>query len=450
MAPCVGLGCFGPPSRKGWGLIPSVSKFDFRQQLGGKSAALAVQAALAVVALGALGGCGQGQDRNKRPPLQVGYVVVQPSAVPLATSLGGRTVAFATSEVRPQVNGVIRSRLFAEGGVVRQGQPLFQIDPSLYRAALNQASANLQAARASAEASALKAQRYRPLAEMEAISRQDYTDALAQSLQARAAVAQTGAAVETARINLRFTTVPAPISGRIGRSLFTIGALVSASQSDPLAVIQQIDPIYVDMQQSSADLTALKRALAAGGVSPGSTTVRLKLEDGSDYSAPGVVQFSELMVNEATGTITLRARFPNPDGLLLPGMFVQASFDQAVSPRAFLVPEPAVQHDIGGEAFVFVLAPQGKAERRAIVADRMLGPNWIVTAGLKPGDRVLTQGAGSVKNGMAVKAVPASTPQRIAPRAAPEHGFFGQVFGQVFGSLFGSLSGGAKKPAAGG
>ncbi|HXD04173.1 MAG TPA: efflux RND transporter periplasmic adaptor subunit, partial [Novosphingobium sp.] len=253
-----------------------------------------------------LAGCGNGADKTKRPVPIVGYVVAEPTAVPLETSLGGRTVAFATSEVRPQVSGVIRSRLFEEGGVVRQGQPLFQIDPSLYRAAFNQASANLEAARANAEAASVKAERYRPLAEMEAISRQQYTDALAQSRQARASVAQNGAAVETARINLRYTTVPAPISGRIGRSLFTTGALVNASQADPLAVIQQVDPIYVDMQQSSAELLTLKRALASGGVSAGSTSVRLKLEDGSDYPFAGTVQFSEMMVNEATGTITLR------------------------------------------------------------------------------------------------------------------------------------------------
>jgi len=301
---------------------------------------------------------------------------------------------------------------------VRQGQPLFQIDPSLYRAAFNQASANLEAARANAEAASVKAERYRPLAEMEAISRQQYTDALAQSRQARASVAQNGAAVETARINLRYTTVPAPISGRIGRSLFTTGALVNASQADPLAVIQQVDPIYVDMQQSSAELLTLKRALASGGVSAGSTSVRLKLEDGSDYPFAGTVQFSEMMVNEATGTITLRARFPNPQGLLLPGMFVQASFDQAVNPAAYLVPQSAVMRDIGGDAFVYVVVPGDKAARCKVTADRAMGPNWVVTSGLKPGDRVITQGLAMLKHGMAIKPVLASTPQRVvAPTA---------------------------------
>ena len=262
------------------------------------------------------------------------------ASVPLLSELGGRTVAFETSEVRPQVNGLIRRRNFTEGSAVRQGQPLFQIDPSLYQAAVNQAAANLANARASAEAAQARAARYRPLAQIEAVSKQDYTDAAAQARQARANVAQTGAALQTARINLRYTAIPAPISGRIGRSLFTVGALVTANQADPLAVIQRIDPMYVDIQQSSADLLTLKRALASGGVTAGSTQVRLKLEDGSDYGYTGTVQFSEVVVDESTGTVTLRARFPNPQGVLLPGMFVQALFTQAVDSNVYLVPQP--------------------------------------------------------------------------------------------------------------
>jgi len=376
-------------------------------------------ACLAAALAAPLVGCGNGADQRKRPDPQVGFVAVRPSDVPVVVSLGGRTVAFETSEVRPQVNGVIRARLFTEGGFVRQGQPLFQIDPSLYRAASNQAVANLQSAQASAEAAAARAERYRPLAAMEAVSRQDYTDALAQAKQARAAVAQNRAALETARINLRYTTVPAPISGRIGRSLFTSGALVSASQPDALAVIQRTDPIYVDMQQSSADLIAMRRALAGGGVAPGSTTVRLKLEDGSDYGNPGTVQFSEMTVNEATGTVTLRARFPNPQNLLLPGMFVQAQFSQAVEHGAFLVPEAALMRDPSGESFVYVVANGNKAERRVVATQRMVGPDWVVTAGLRPGERVITQGTATLKSGMAVKPVPASAPQRVSPPRKP-------------------------------
>lgn len=372
--------------------------------------------------LAALAGCSgsDAADKQKRGSPQVGFVVVAPSAVPITASLSGRVVAFESSEVRPQVTGLIRKRLFTEGSEVRAGQPLFQIDPSLYQAAANQASANLAAAQATAEGARAKADRLRPLAQMEAVAKQDYTDALAQARQASASVAQNRAALETARINMRFTTVPAPISGRIGRSLFTVGALVSASQADPLAVIQRLDPVYVDMQQSSSDLLALRRALANGGALPGSTQVRLKLEDGSDYGYAGTVQFSEITVNEATGTVTLRASFPNPQGGLLPGMFVQAVFDQAIDPDAFLVPQAAMQRDFGGGGFVYLVGPGNKVLRRNVTASRTAGPDWVVTDGLKRGDRVITQGTSNLKQGMPVRAVPAGAPQRIgAPQGKP-------------------------------
>jgi membrane fusion protein (multidrug efflux system) len=250
---------------------------------------------------------------------------------------------------------------------------------------------------------------------MEAIARQDYTDAAAQARVARAAVAQNAASLETANINLKFTTVPAPISGRIGRSLVTVGALASASQTDPLAIIQRTDPIYVDMQQSAADLTALRRRLSSGGLGQGSTLVHLKLEDGSDYAVPGVVQFSEITVNEGTGTVTLRARFPNPGGVLLPGMFVNAVFDQAVDTSAFLVPQPAVQRDFDGTAFVYLVGKDGKAARRKIVTDRTYGANWVVTQGLARGDRIILQGLNGLRQGAAIHAVPANAPQRPEP-----------------------------------
>ena len=373
----------------------------------------------------ALASCGSTSDPaaggrgGPKGPVQVGYVIAQPTSVPLQTSLGGRTVAFETSEVRPQVNGLIRRRNFTEGSLVRQGQPLFEIDSSLYQAAVNQAAANVSSARAAAEAARVRANRYRPLAEMEAVSKQEYTDALAQARQADAAVAQNNAALQTARINLRYTNIPSPITGRIGRSLFTVGALVTANQADPLAVITRVDPIYVDMQQSATDLQALKRALSAGGVTPGSTQVRIKLEDGSDYGFTGTVQFSEVVVNESTGTVTLRARFPNPQGTLLPGMFVQSVFTQAVEPSAFLVPQQALQRDIGGEAFVFVVGPGNKALRRAVTATRTYGPNWVVTAGIRPGDKLITQGLANVKTGGQLKPVPQSAPQKVVPGKPP-------------------------------
>jgi membrane fusion protein (multidrug efflux system) len=373
-------------------------------------------AVLALLPLLAACSGGDGAGRN-RPPAEVGYFVAQASAVPLSVTLGGRVVASETSEVRPQVTGLIQRRLFTEGAFVRAGQPLYQIDPSLYRAAANQAQANLASARASADAALAKAARYKPLAEMEAVSKQEYTDAAAQARVAQASVAQGSAALDTARINLRHTTVPAPITGRIGRSLFTVGALVSANQADPLAVIQKLDPIYVDMQQSAADLSALRRSLQTGAVSPGSTTVHLKLEDGSDYGFVGRVQFSEISVDQNTGTVTLRASFPNPQGLLLPGTFVKAEFDQAVQPSAFLIPQPAVQRDFDGSAFVYIVGPGNKAARRKITAERTLGTSWIVTSGLKAGDKVITQGLANLKQGDKVRPVPQDTPQKVGAPA---------------------------------
>ena len=363
--------------------------------------------------LSLLAACSGGDDGRGRPPQEVGYYVAQPSTVPLSVTLGGRTVAYETSQVRPQVTGLIQRRLFAEGAFVRAGQPLYQIDASLYRAAANQAQANLASARASADAAVAKAARYKPLAEMEAVSKQEYTDAAAQARVAQAGVAQNAAALDTARINLRHATVPAPITGRVGRSLFTVGALVSANQADPLAVIQKLDPIYVDMQQSAADLSTLRRALQSGEVAPGSTTVRLKLEDGSDYGLVGHVQFSEISVDQNTGTVTLRASFPNPQGLLLPGTFVKAVFDQAVQPNAFPIPQPAVQRDFDGSAFVYIVGPGNKATRRKVVADRTYGTSWIVTSGLKAGDKVITQGLANLKQGDKVRPVPQNAPQRI-------------------------------------
>lgn len=377
------------------------------------------------LALTALAAC-SGGDERQRPTPQVGFVVAKSTTVPIVVERGGRTVAFETSEVRPQINGIIRQRVFTEGSFVRAGQPLYQIDASLYRAAVAQAEANLSSARANAEAASARADRYRPLAEQQAISQQEYTDAQAQARVARASVAQSTAALETARINLRYTTIAAPISGRIGRSLSTVGALVSANQSSPLAVIARLDPMFVDIQQSSAELTQLRQQLARGDVQPANTSVRLKLEDGNDYPFPGQVQFSDVTVEEGTGTVTIRARFPNPEGLLLPGMFVKAVFDQALQPGAFLVPQAAVQRDFDGTAFVYLVGPDNKAQQRKITADRTLGANWVVTAGLKDGDKVITQGLGNnVRQGAAIRPVPANSPQRVGARGGAERGTSG-------------------------
>ena len=383
-----------------------------------KSAAPLVAVSLVL----ALQGCGGGGDTKQQGgpggpsggTVEVGYVTVQPTDAAQTTQLPGRVTAYESSEVRPQVTGIIRRRLFKEGSIVSKGQKLYEIDPRLYRASVDQAQANLQSARANAEAQNVLVERYKPLAEMQAISKQDYTNAVASSKQARASIAQTQAALETARVNLQFTSVPAPISGRIGRSLFTVGALVSATQADPLATIQKLDPIFVDIQQSSGDLLALRRSLAAGeGIVPVTAQVRLKLEDGSDYGQTGSVQFSEAIVDPGTGTVTLRARFPNPQGVLLPGMFVQTQFVQAINTRAFLVPQPGVSRDAKGKATVLVVGPGNKAVRKTVAADRTQGEFWVVTSGLGANDKIIVQGTDKVKPGQPVKPVPANTPQKM-------------------------------------
>ncbi|RVT39502.1 efflux RND transporter periplasmic adaptor subunit [Sphingobium algorifonticola] len=366
----------------------------------------------------ALSACSGGADEQSRrpPPVpQVGFVVVEQKNVPLVVELTARVAAYQMAEVRPQVSGIIKRRFFTEGALVREGQTLYEIDPRLYRAAANEARANLQSARANAEALRIKAERFRPLAEAEAVSRQEYTDAAAQARQAAAAVAQGQAQLDTAQINLRFTAVPAPITGRIGRSLFTQGALVTSNQVDPLAVIQRLDPIFVDIQQSSADLLALRRSLANGGAAPASASVRLILEDGSTYPQTGTVQFSEVMVNASTGTVTLRASFANPDGLLLPGMFVRARFAQAIDTSAILVPQAALSRTARGVATVFVVGPGNKAVQRTVTAERTQGAFWVVTKGLKAGEKVIVQGLANVKPDAAIRPVPANSPQKVAP-----------------------------------
>jgi len=376
----------------------------------------------AALLLAACGGSGQGQAGGgsgrdgQRGPAQVGFVVVQQGSAPLQQELPGRVAAYQVSDVRPQVSGVIQRRLFREGSIVRQGQTLYQIDASIYAAQQAQAAANLQSARASAVAARTRAQRYEPLARMEAISKQDYTDALAQARQADAAIAQSSAALRAAQVNMRFTRVPAPITGRIGLSSVTEGALVTANQADALATITRLDPVYVDIQQSAADLLQLRQALSQGGAVPTSAQVRLKLPDGSDYGFIGTVEFSEVIVDQSTGTVTIRARFANPQAILLPGMYVTASFAQAVQTSAILVPQQAVSRNPQGGATVFVVGPGNRAVQRTIIADRTIGASWVVTGGLAPGEKVVTQGTANLKDGAQIKPVPAGAPQKIGTR----------------------------------
>jgi membrane fusion protein (multidrug efflux system) len=359
------------------------------------------------------GGAGGGRGgRGAQGTPEAGYVVVQAGTVPVVAELAGRTASFETADVRPQVSGVIQSRNFTEGSVVRQGQTLYQVDPSTYQAAAAQARANLAAAVATRNAAVVKANRYAPLARMQAVSQQEYTDARAAAQQAAASVQQNQAALQAANINLRFTRVPAPITGRIGRSLVTTGALVTANQTTPLATIERLDPMYVDIQQSSAELLALRRQIAAGGAVPTRTRVQLLLEDGSNYGYEGTLEFAEVVVDPTTGAVTLRARFPNPQGLLLPGMYVRARLIQQTIANAILVPQAGVSRDPRGNATVMVIGPGNKAVQRTVTADRTSGENWVVTAGLQPGDRVIVEGLGKIKPGQVVTPVPAGSPPR--------------------------------------
>lgn len=359
-----------------------------------------------------LGACAK--QPVKPPPRvpEVGFLVMKAETVALPLELAGRTSAYETSEVRPQVSGVIRARHFVEGGLVRKGQALYEIDSSLYRAAVAQAEANVKSAEATRDSTQIKAARYKPLADMEAVSKQDYTDAQAAANQAAAAVAQTRAALETARINLRFTTVPAPISGRIGRSLATTGALVTNGQTASLASIQRLDPMFVDIQQSSADLVSLRRTLAAGGVTASSAAVKLSLEDGSEYGPVGRVEFTEPVVDPNTGAVTVRATFPNPSGLLLPGMYVRARLSQATVLNAILAPQQGVARDPGGSATVYLVGANNKAILRTIKAERTVGDKWLISEGLVPGDKVITEGLDKVKPNQPVRPVPAGSPPR--------------------------------------
>ncbi|MDR2212543.1 MAG: efflux RND transporter periplasmic adaptor subunit [Pseudomonadales bacterium] len=366
----------------------------------------------------ALGACGAEQAPQQRGNTggaapEAGYVVLSTQDVPLEIELAGRTSAYETSDVRPQVSGIIKSRLFTEGALVEQGDTLYEIDPSLYQAAVNQAQADLTSARATAESAKAKAERYEPLVAIEAVSQQDYTDAFAASKQAEARVAQSEAALQTARINLGYTQVKAPITGRIGRSVVTTGALVTNAQAQALTSIDRLDPIFVDIQQSSADMLALRNQLAAGGAVPGSTEVKLTLEDGSTYAQTGQLQFAESIVEPSTGSVTLRAEFSNPDGLLLPGMFVRARLSQAVARNAILVPQQGLSRDPRGNATVMLVGAGDLAELRNVVAPRTVGDKWLVTQGLGPGDRVIVEGLDRIQPGAAIRPVPAGSSSAV-------------------------------------
>lgn len=342
----------------------------------------------------------------QRPPTEVGYVTIKTQSVPLHTELPGRTVAALQSDVRPQVSGIILTRNFEEGSVVKAGQRLYQIDPAPYRAALHEAEANLKSAQASVVSTRLTDQRYAGLVKEKGVSQQDADDAHAAYLEAEANVALYKAQVETAQLDLTYTEVKAPITGRIGTSSVTPGALVTADQDTALATITALDPMYVDVSQSSAELLRLRKQMSAGELAKGSTDVSLTLEDGSTYDQEGTLKLSEVSVDTSTGSVLLRAEFPNPDGLLLPGMFVRETVEDAVANNAILAPQRGVTRDAKGEATAMVVGSDGKAEQRILTTDRTVGNQWLVTSGLKVGDKLIVDGLTNLQVGDAVKPVP--------------------------------------------
>ncbi len=361
---------------------------------------------------GVLAGCSGKQDATARQAATVGVITLQSQRVALDTELPGRTVASEQSEVRPQVSGILLKRLFTEGAQVRAGQPLFQIEPTLYQAAAHEAQANLATAEAALVAAKLRAERYRQLGKTRLVAQQDVDDAQASYEQTLAARQAHRAALDTARTQLRFATVDAPISGRIGRARFTPGALVTASQTDAIAKIQRLDPMNVDITQSGSQFLALRRAIAGGGVQPSTTQVSLKLSDGSDYPLPGTLEFADIDVDETTGSVTLRARFPNPDGQLLPGMYVRARVGQGVHQQALLVPQSVVDRTPRGEAQVWVVEDDNTVHQRQFIASRAVGHQWLVAEGLKPGERVVVDGRQDLVEGASVTVKPAAAGRR--------------------------------------
>lgn len=361
-----------------------------------------------------LAGCGRNAAGNAPaaapPPPEVGVVTVAPKPLSLTNELPGRVSAFLVAEVRPQVGGIIQTRAFEEGADVRAGETLYQIDPATYRAALQSAEAALAKAEANGVVARAKAERYKGLVAIDAVSRQAADEAVAAAAQAAADVAAAKAERETARINLAYTRVTAPISGRIGRSSVTAGALVTANQAAPLATVQRLDRIYVDVTQSSAELLRLRKELAAGRLQTDKenrAVVRLRLEDGSIHPVTGTLQFADVTVDEQTSAVTIRATFPNPKELLLPGMYVRALVEEGVREGAITIPQRAVTRNNRGEPLAMVVGAGDKVELRPIVVPRTVGDQWLVDAGLKAGDRVIVEGLQKARPGAQVKPVPA-------------------------------------------
>lgn len=360
----------------------------------------------------ALGACSKAPSAGAAGaagPVEVGVVRLAPQNAPLVRDLPGRTNAFQTAEIRPQVSGIVLKREFTEGGQVKAGQALYQIDPASFEAALASARASQARAEANLSVSNAKAKRYSELLKKQSISQQDFDDAQASAKQAEADLLAAKAQVKTAQINLDYTKVAAPISGQISKSSVTAGALVTANQANTLATIAQLDPIYVDLTQSSADLLKLKQALAAGTVSQGGAQqaqVSLTLEDGTTYAHNGTLQFSEVTVDPSTGSVTLRALFPNPDQLLLPGMYVRAQITEGVRDNSILAPQRGVTRNSRGLATAMVVNSENVVEARVLKAERTIGSDWLVEEGLQAGDQIIVDGLQRVRPGAQVSPVP--------------------------------------------
>ncbi|WOE31384.1 MULTISPECIES: efflux RND transporter periplasmic adaptor subunit [unclassified Acinetobacter] len=360
----------------------------------------------------------QAAAAQKMPPTEVGVIVAQPQSVEQSVELSGRTNAYEVSEVRPQTSGVILKRLFVEGSYVREGQPLYELDSRTNRADLENAKAALNRQKANLAMLRVTERRYQELVKANAISKQEYDNAVTQVKLAEADVISSQAQVRNAEINLGYSTIRAPISGQSNRSTVTVGALVTANQADPLVTIQRLDPVYVDINQSSAEMLRLRQALSKGSIdSSNNTKVKLKLEDGSYYPLEGMLAFSNASVNPDTGTVLLRAVFPNPNHVLLPGMFVNAQIVQGVIPNAFLIPQVSITRTPTGQAMAMLVNAKGQVESRPVTTAGTQGTNWIVTDGLKTGDKVIVDGIAKVKPDQQVVAKPYQ-PQAAAPQGS--------------------------------
>jgi membrane fusion protein (multidrug efflux system) len=367
-----------------------------------------------------LAACAESKASSSPPPtLEVGVVTLQPRTVALTEELPGRTLPSEVSEVRPQVTGIIKARLFTEGKRVSRGETLYQIDERLYLVALAEARANFASARASSRVARVKATRFESLLRDRLVSQLDYADAMGTAEQAAAAVQQAHAALDRAKINLRFTRVPAPISGYIGGSRITAGALVVANQAEPLAVITKLDPILIDLRDSSSQLLTARRALF-DGTRPMPGDVRLKLEDGLEYDQAGTLQFAEASVDVGTGSVAIRASFANPNAALLPGMYVRAIVRLPEQP-ALLAPQAGIRRTARGTTWAFLVSDDGKVVDREVNVSRLLDNQWVTEGGLQPGDRLIVQGIDKVKAGQTVKAIPVSGDVQ-APHVAETNG----------------------------